>query len=329
MDNVLVTGGAGYIGSHTCKALAKNNYTPVVYDNLSRGNEWAVRWGPLEVGDISDVKRVQETIEKYDPIAVIHFAAYAYVGESVADPLLYYENNVSGTIGLLKAVMIRRVPFVFSSSCATYGIPTIVPITEDHPQAPINPYGYSKLAVERILSDLGKRGLPWVALRYFNAAGADPDGEIGESHEPETHLIPSILIADLAGLPFRVFGNDYDTPDGTCVRDFVHVCDLAEAHVRALEYLLRGGESVAMNLANERGYSVREIIAAAEKISGRSIAVEFVARRSGDPALLVGTARKARELIGWNAHRSDIETQVRDAWRWCTSRRRHQISEGR
>jgi UDP-glucose-4-epimerase GalE len=320
MHNVLVTGGAGYIGSHTCKALAKSNYTPIVYDNLSRGNEWAVRWGPLEIGDISDVKRVEETMEKYDPIAVIHFAAYAYVGESVMDPLRYYENNVSSTIGLLKTVMTRKMPFVFSSSCATYGIPTIIPIPEDHPQAPVNPYGYTKLAVERILSDLGKRGLPWIALRYFNAAGADPDGEIGESHEPETHVIPSVLIAALTGTPFSVFGNDYDTPDGTCVRDFVHVSDLAEGHVRALEYLLRGGDSVALNLANERGYSVKEIIAAAERISGKTIKVEYAARRSGDPALLVGTAKKAHDLIGWKADRSDLATQVRDAWSWYASR---------
>src|SRR5579872_3202707 len=261
MENVLVTGGAGFIGSHTCKALAKKNYTPVVYDNLSRGNEWAVKWGPLERGDISDTQRLVEILSKYNPIAVIHFAAYAYVGESVANPLLYYENNVVGTIGLLKAIATKRLPFVFSSSCATYGIPERVPIEEHSAQLPINPYGHSKLMIEQVLNDLGKVGPPWIALRYFNAAGSDPDRDIGESHDPETHLIPSVLLAALTGEPMRVFGTDYETPDGTCIRDFVHVCDLADAHVQALEHLLSGGESMALNLANERGYSVNEVIA--------------------------------------------------------------------
>src|SRR5579872_3545863 len=258
MENVLVTGGAGFIGSHTCKALAKKNYTPVVYDNLSRGNEWAVKWGPLERGDISDTQRLVEIVSKYNPIAVIHFAAYAYVGESVTNPLLYYDNNIVGTIGVLKAIFGKKLPIVFSSSCATYGVPTQVPIAEESAQTPINPYGYTKLVVERMLSDLGVLGLPWVALRYFNAGGADPDGELGESHVPETHLIPSVLIAALTAKPMKVFGTDYETPDGTCIRDFVHVCDLADAHVGALEYLLVGRQSVALNLANEKGYSVRE-----------------------------------------------------------------------
>jgi UDP-arabinose 4-epimerase len=319
MKNVLVTGGAGYIGSHTCKSLALRNYNPIVYDNLSRGNDWAVKWGPLEKGDISDTPRLMEVIAQYDPVAVIHFAAYAYVGESVANPLLYYENNVVGTIGLLKAIATKRLPFVFSSSCATYGIPERVPIEEHSAQLPINPYGHSKLMIEQVLNDLGKVGLPWIALRYFNAAGSDPDRDIGESHDPETHLIPSVLLAALTGEPMRVFGTDYETPDGTCIRDFVHVCDLADAHVQALEHLLSGGESMALNLANERGYSVNEVIATATNISRKNIPVEYSARRPGDPAILIGEASKARNILKWRPRRSDLTIQIQDAWNWLSS----------
>jgi UDP-arabinose 4-epimerase len=319
MKNVLVTGGAGYIGSHTCKSLALRNYNPIVYDNLSRGNDWAVKWGPLEKGDISDTPRLMEVIARYDPLAVIHFAAYAYVGESVANPLLYYENNVVGTIGLLKAIATKRLPFVFSSSCATYGIPERVPIAEHSAQLPINPYGHSKLMIEQVLNDLGKVGLPWIALRYFNAAGSDPDRDIGESHDPETHLIPSVLLAALTGEPMQVFGTDYETPDGTCIRDFVHVCDLADAHVQALEHLLSGGESMALNLANERGYSVNEVIATATNISRKNIPVEYSARRPGDPAILIGEASKARNILKWRPRRSDLTIQIQDAWNWLSS----------
>jgi UDP-arabinose 4-epimerase len=317
MSNVLVTGGAGYIGSHVCKALAAENYVPIAYDNLSRGNRWAVKWGPLEEGDIADNEAVSNVISKYQPIAVMHFAAYAYVGESIERPLLYYENNFCGSVRLVSEVSRRaRLPFVFSSSCATYGIPISVPITETHPQTPINPYGRSKLFVEQMLRDLGTDGLPWIALRYFNAAGADPEGEIGEAHDPETHLVPSAIIAAMTGKPLRVFGTDYPTIDGTCIRDFVHVADIAEAHLAALKYLLNGGQSQAINLANAKGYTVKQVLAAAMQVTGRPIPVEFAPRRPGDPAVLIGEASKAHSLLGWKPQRSDLVMQVKDAWNW-------------
>jgi UDP-glucose-4-epimerase GalE len=318
--NILVTGGAGYIGSHACKALAARGYVPISYDNLLRGNRWAVKWGPLEEGDIADETRVQAVLEKYRPVALMHFAANAYVGESVRQPLLYYINNFGGTAALLNAVLhLERIPIVFSSTCATYGVPERIPISEDHPQDPINPYGHSKLFVERMLADLNVSvGLPWVALRYFNAAGADPGGEIGEAHDPETHLIPLVLTAARTGATVKIFGTDYDTADGTCVRDYVHVCDIADAHVRALEYLLKGGKSCALNLANARGHSVREVIAAAEKVSGHTVRAEATERRPGDPPVLVGDAGRARVLLGWQPLRSDLEMQIGDAWNWMT-----------
>jgi UDP-glucose-4-epimerase GalE len=319
--NVLVTGGAGYIGSHACKALAAKSYVPITYDNLSRGNVWAVKWGPLEKGDIADGQQLRTVLEKYRPRALMHFAAYAYVGESVDQPLLYYGNNFAGTAVLLQTVVDHhRVPIIFSSSCATYGIPERVPIAEDHPQRPINPYGHSKLFVERMLADLNVAcGLPWVALRYFNAAGADPDGEIGEAHTPETHLIPLVLTAARTGTPVRIFGDDYGTPDGTCVRDYVHVSDIADAHVQALEYLLNGGNSCALNLANARGYSVKEVIAAAETVCRCTIRSETAPRRHGDPPVLIGDASRARALLGWKPTRSNLETQIADAWRWMSA----------
>jgi UDP-arabinose 4-epimerase len=318
--NILVTGGAGYIGSHACKALAAKGYVPISYDNLLRGNRWAVKWGPLEEGDIADGARVRAVLEKYRPIALMHFAAYAYVGESVKQPLLYYINNCSGTAALLRALLnFQRVPVVFSSTCATYGVPESVPISEEHPQRPINPYGHSKLLVERMLADLeASAGLPWVALRYFNAAGADPDGEIGEAHDPETHLIPLVMSAARTGATVQIFGTDYDTSDGTCIRDYVHVSDIADAHVRALEYLLNGGKSCALNLANAHGYSVKEVIAAAEKVCGNTVRAEIADRRPGDPPVLVGDARQARERLGWQPSRSGLETQMADAWNWMT-----------
>ncbi|WP_347958356.1 UDP-glucose 4-epimerase GalE [Bradyrhizobium sp. SSUT112] len=241
MVKILVTGGAGYIGSHTCKVLARHGFEPVVYDNLSRGNRWAARFGMFELGDIGDTARVRSVLEKYRPSALIHFAAYAYVGESVASPLLYYRNNIGETALRLQALIdFTPTPVVFSSSCATYGVPDRLPISEDHPQQPINPYGYSKLVVERMLGDLdAAHGLRSVSLHYFNAAGADPEAEIGEAHEPETHLIPLVLAAARDGTAIKVFGNDYDTADGTCIRDYVHVLDIADAHVRALKYLIR------------------------------------------------------------------------------------------
>src|SRR3984893_12493547 len=297
--NILVTGGAGYIGSHACKALAAKGFVPITYDNMSRGNRWAVKWGPFEKGDIADPQRLRAVLEKHHPIAVMHFAAYAYVGESVQQPLLYYQNNFAATAVLLRTVLdFRCIPVVFSSSCASYGVPEHVPIPEDHPQRPINPYGHSKLFVERMLVDLNVAcGLPWMALRYFNAAGADPDREIGEAHDPETHLIPLVLRAARDGNPVAVFGDDYDTADGTCVRDYIHVLDIAEAHVRALEYLLGGGASCALNLANARGYSVKEVIATAERVCGKSIQAKMMPRRAGDPAVLVGSLERARAIL--------------------------------
>jgi UDP-glucose-4-epimerase GalE len=264
------------------------------------------------------VQQVQALLEKYRPAALMHFAAYAYVGESVGQPLLYYRNNFAGTAALLRAVVdYGCIPVVFSSSCATYGIPECVPIAEDHPQRPINPYGHSKLFVERMLADLNVAyGLPWVALRYFNAAGADPDGEIGEAHNPETHLIPLVLAAAHAGVTVRIFGNDYETPDGTCIRDYIHVDDIADAHVRALDYLRNGGKSCALNLANERGYSVKEVIEVAEKVCGRSIMSEIAPRRAGDPPILIGDASRVHALLSWFPTRSNLKTQIRDAWNW-------------
>ncbi|HEY0283170.1 MAG TPA: UDP-glucose 4-epimerase GalE, partial [Rhizomicrobium sp.] len=286
MTNILVTGGAGYIGSHACKALAKAGYTPVAYDNLVYGHEWAVRWGPLEKGDILDPVRLAEVMTKYRPAAVMHFAAFAYVGESVTDPAKYYRNNVMGTLTLLDAMRAHEVgQIVFSSSCATYGVPKRIPISEDAPQQPINPYGVSKLMVERILADYAAAyGLKSVALRYFNAAGADTDGDIGEDHDPETHLIPLVLDAAAGSRPdITIFGSDYATPDGTCIRDYVHVSDIADAHVLALKKLDGGGLRAAYNLGTGAGISVAQAIAAATKVTGRPVRVTHGARRAGDP----------------------------------------------
>jgi UDP-arabinose 4-epimerase len=315
---ILVTGGAGYIGSHTCKALAARGHLPIVYDNLSRGNRWSVKWGPLEEGDIHDNERLESVLETYQPDAVMHFAAFAYVGESVENPLLYYENNVGGTASLLRSVLsYGPIPFVFSSTCATYGIPERTPILESAPQRPVNPYGQSKLFVERILADLERAaGLSWVALRYFNAAGGDPEGEIGEAHDPETHLIPLIIRAAITGAPVQIFGDDYETPDGTCIRDYIHVCDLADAHVAALDYLVRGGKSRAFNLANARGYSVKEVVTCVEKVAARPVPVQIAARRPGDPAILIGDGSEARDILGWSPRRSDLSVQIADAWNW-------------
>jgi UDP-arabinose 4-epimerase len=317
---ILVTGGAGYVGSHTCKALAAKGFEPIVYDNLSRGNRWAVKWGALEEGDIADTARLREVFKRYCPAALMHFAANAYVGESVENPLLYYRNNIAGTASLLQALVdFQTIPVVFSSTCSTYGVPKISPIPETHPQIPINPYGFSKLVVERMLADLhAAHGLRSISLRYFNAAGADPDGEIGEAHHPETHLIPLVLAAARDGNPVQIFGADYDTADGTCVRDYIHVVDIADAHVRTLDYLLQGGASCALNLANTRGYSVKEVVATAERVCGKRIRIEVTPRRAGDPPVLIGAAECARALLGWKPARSDLKIQIADAWNWMT-----------
>jgi len=315
---ILVTGGAGYIGSHACKALAAAGYEPVTYDNLSRGNRWAVKFGPLEVGDIGDQARLRAVLDQHKPEGVIHFAAFAYVGESVENPNLYYQNNVCGSATLLRTITeFKPIPVVFSSTCATYGVPEQVPIPETHPQRPINPYGFTKLVVEHILADLDRaHGLRSVALRYFNAAGSDPDGDIGEAHDPETHLIPLVLAAARDGTAVTVFGDDYDTKDGTCVRDYIHVADLADAHVRALKYLLAGGASCALNLANAHGYSVMEVIETAKRVCGKPIQVKMAPRRAGDPPALIGSSDKARATLGWIPQRSELEVQIADAWRW-------------
>jgi UDP-arabinose 4-epimerase len=315
---ILVTGGAGYIGSHACKALAAGGFEPVTYDNLSRGNRWAVKWGPLETGDIGDQARLRAVLDQHQPAAVIHFAAFAYVGESVDNPNLYYQNNVCGSATLLRTVTeYKPIPVVFSSTCATYGVPDQVPIPEGHPQRPINPYGFTKLVVERILADLDQAyGLRSVSLRYFNAAGCDPDGDIGEAHNPETHLIPLVLAAARDGTAITVFGDDYDTKDGTCVRDYIHVADLADAHVRALKYLLSGGKTCALNLANSHGYSVMDVIQTAERVCGKPVKIKMAPRRAGDPPVLIGSSDRAREALGWKPVRSTLEVQIADAWNW-------------
>ena len=315
----LVTGGAGYIGSHTCKALAQAGYTPISYDNLVYGHRWAVRWGPLEVGDINDRARLDAVINQYQPAAVMHFAAYAYVGESVQDPGKYYRNNVAGTLTLLEVMRDHGLDkMIFSSTCATYGVPQSIPIPEDHPQQPINPYGASKLMIERMLADFDTaHGLRSIALRYFNAAGADPEGEIGEAHDPETHLIPLVLDAAAGRRPaLTVFGDDYATPDGTCIRDYIHVTDLADAHVRALKVLEQGSNSRAYNLGNGAGFSVREVISAAEAITGRRVPVNIGARRPGDPPRLVGDAARARDELGWSPRYAGLDDILQTAWAW-------------
>lgn len=324
-ENILVTGGAGYIGSHACKALAHAGFTPITYDNLERGHRWAVKWGPLEVGDIKDQYRLDEVLEKYRPQAVLHFAAYAYVGESVVNPTMYYRNNVVGSHILLESMREHGMQhMVFSSSCATYGMPECVPMTEAHPQRPINPYGSSKLMIERMLQDFSfAYGLRSVSLRYFNAAGADPEGEIGEVHDPEPHLIPRILQVAAGRLPYiDVYGDDYDTLDGTCIRDYAHVTDLAEAHVLALRWLLDGGETRSFNLGSGKGFSVKHVIEAARRITCHDIPVRVIERRPGDPPALVADNARARGDLGWLPDRGSIAAQLADAWNWMISRER-------
>ncbi|MGJ0396979.1 MAG: UDP-glucose 4-epimerase GalE [Methylocystis sp.] len=316
---VLVTGGAGYIGSHACKALARAGYLPVAYDNLVHGHEWAVKWGPLERGDIADRARLDAVIRAHRPRAILHFAAYAYVGESMSDPGKYYRNNVAGSLTLIEAARDAGIDrFVFSSSCATYGRPVELPLREDAPQRPINPYGASKLMVERMLADIGTaHGMRSIALRYFNAAGADPDNEIGEAHAPETHIIPLALDAASGhGPAVTVFGTDYDTDDGTCIRDYVHVSDLADAHVKALRAIEAGSPSTAFNLGVGHGFSVRQVIDSAARVTGREIPVRWAARRPGDPSALIANASAARQALGWRPHFTDIDDIVQTAWNW-------------
>jgi UDP-glucose-4-epimerase GalE len=317
--HVLVTGGAGYIGSHTAKCLAQAGYQPVVLDNLQRGHMEAVKWGPLVIADLADRNALDRVFGEYEIQAVLHFAALAYVGESMQAPDLYFRNNVVGTMNLLDAMHTRNVhKIIFSSTCATYGNPLKIPISEEHVQQPVNPYGASKLMVERLLHWYGVGfGLQSVALRYFNAAGADPDGELGEDHNPETHLIPLAISAAMGLVPaLEIYGTDYDTPDGTAIRDYLHVTDLAEAHLAALRYLDRGGSSTAFNLGTGRGYSVREVTAMVEQVSGRKVPHREVGRRAGDPPALVADASKSAEVMGWRPSHSALEEIVRTAWSW-------------
>ncbi len=318
---MLVTGGAGYVGSHAAKVLARAGYPVVVYDNLKRGHREAVRWGPFEEGDLHDTERLREVLERHRVGAVLHFAALAYVGESMQQPELYFHNNVVGTLSLLNAMRAAGVrKLVFSSTCAVYGSPEVLPIVESNAKAPESPYGESKLMVEQALGWEGVcHGLQWVALRYFNAAGCDGDGEIGEDHSPETHLIPSLLDAALGNRPAcPIFGDDYPTPDGTCIRDYVHVTDLASAHVLALRYLEAGGVSTQVNLGTGDGYSVNQILTAAEKVIGRPIPIVRQPRRPGDPPKLVAAKGRAQEVLGWKLEHSSIENILGTAWRWAS-----------
>ena len=317
--NILVTGGAGYIGSHCCKALSQKGFHPVTIDNLVYGHKHFVKWGEFFQGDVGDPEAVKQCLRRHQIDAVMHFAAYAYVGESVQDPLKYYENNLRNTIELLHAVVENGIKYVvFSSTCATYGMPTKTPIDESHPLNPINPYGKTKRMIEEILEDYDTAyGLKSIRLRYFNAAGADPDGEIGEDHDPETHLIPLVLdVAAAKRACINVFGTDYATPDGTCIRDYIHVTDLAEAHILALKRLMDGSESSFYNLGNGRGFSVLEVIERARHITGKDIVAEYTDRRPGDPPVLIASNEKSIAELGWKPMYADLDDIIGTAWRW-------------
>ncbi|KRA65970.1 UDP-glucose 4-epimerase [Caulobacter sp. Root655] len=322
MQTVLVAGGAGYVGSHTCLRLAQEGFLPVVFDDLSNGHREHVQWGPLEQGDIRDGARLDAVFAAHKPVAVLHFAASIEVGESTKNPGKFFDNNVGGAISLIEATRRAGVEaLVFSSTCATFGDPIGLPMAEDHPQNPLNPYGRSKLMVEQALADYARYvGFRSVALRYFNAAGADPEGRIGEWHEPETHAIPLAIDVALGRREhFTIFGDDYDTRDGTAVRDYVHVLDLADAHVLALRHLLGGGEAAMFNLGTGHGTTVREMIAGVERVSGRSLPVVNAPRRLGDAPVLVGDNALARQRLGWAPTR-DLDAILGSAWRWHSGR---------
>lgn len=316
---ILITGGAGYIGSHTNKLLHQKGFQTVVYDNLSRGHQEFVKWGQFIQGNLADKGQLQVCFKNYPIDAVLHFCAFCYVGESSNHPAQYYQNNVVNTINLLDTMVEYGVKhIIFSSTCATYGNPAKIPLTEDHPQHPINPYGKSKLLVERILKHYDEaHGIRHVNLRYFNAAGADPDGQIGEWHEPETHLIPiAMQVARGQRKHMQIFGTDYETSDGTCIRDYIHVNDIADAHCLALEYLQNGASSDAFNLGNGNGFSVKDIIHSVERISGKTVKAVEAARRPGDPPVLIGSSEKAKKILKWQPRHPDLEEIIQTAWRW-------------
>jgi UDP-glucose-4-epimerase GalE len=319
---VLVTGGAGYIGSHAAKALKQAGYTVVVFDNLVAGHREAVKYGDLVEGDITELDAVRRVLRDRGIWAVMHFAAFLDVGESVREPARYYRNNVFGALTVLEAMALEQVKlFVFSSTCATYGEPIETPISESHPQNPINSYGESKLAVERALPHFERAfGIHSAALRYFNAAGADPDGEIGEDHAPEIHIIPRAIEAAIGGRELQVFGDDYPTADGTCLRDYIHVSDLADAHVKALEAIADTRTSRVYNLGTGHPHSVREVIAAVERVTGRRVPWTLAPRRAGDPAVLYAAAQKAQTELRWTPRFADLDSIVRTAWSWHQDR---------
>jgi UDP-glucose 4-epimerase len=329
---LLITGGAGYIGSHTVKHLLKQGEQIVVLDSLVFGHEEAL---PLDQvtfvkGDMSDAAFVEQVFAEHKPEAVLHFAAYCYVGESVEQPLKYYRNNVMAPLTVLEAMQRHGTKrFIFSSTCATYGDPQFMPMDESHPQNPVNPYGASKLMLERVLKDCGVAwGLQSVFLRYFNASGCDLEGKIGEDHNPETHLIPRILMAITGEIEnITVFGTDYPTPDGTCIRDYIHVSDLASAHALALNYLREGGESTAVNLGTGRGFSVREIISTAEEVTGKKVPISYGPRRAGDPSELICNPAKAKAVLGWEAEFKDPRQHIESAWKWMSGPRQGRYSK--
>jgi UDP-glucose 4-epimerase len=316
---ILIVGGAGYIGAHINKQLDINGYKTIVFDNLSFGHEDLVKWGAFEQGDLGNISEIRKIFKRYPITAVMHFAAFTYVGQSVEDPQKYYRNNVLNTLNLLQVMLEFDVKkLIFSSTCATYGDPVEIPITEQHPQNPISPYGRGKLMVENILSDYSRAyNLRYISLRYFNAAGADPDSEIGELHDPETHLIPLILdVASGKRKSIKIFGTDYNTLDGTCIRDYIHVTDLADAHLKALQYLENGGKSDYFNLGNGNGFSVKEVIEKAREITGKKILAEEDKRRPGDPPVLVGSSAKIRKILKWEPKYSDLSFIIKSAWKW-------------
>ena len=321
--NILIVGGAGYIGSHVAKKLFEKGYTPIVYDNLVYGHNDLAKWGNFIKADLADKESLLDVFKSYPIKAVMHFSAYTYVGESIEDPDKYYINNVVNTLNLLENMLANQVKyFIFSSSCAVYGNPIQIPISEDHPRNPINTYGWTKLIVEQILSDFDfAYGLKYTSLRYFNAAGADPDGETGEDHNPETHLIPLILDVALGKRDhIEIFGTDYDTPDGTCIRDYIHVMDLADAHILALENLFRGKKSSIFNLGNEKGFSVKEVIEVASGVTQKEIKVIEGKRRFGDPPVLIASSKIAKKELGWDPKFNDLKQIIGTAWNWHQKR---------